>query len=104
MKREHFDRLATLIRQGEGTISLFMRYEDQKGRETRRVVTPICLGETSRGRLAMLAWCHKRDRMRTFFIENIRNVDPCEYRPVMPDRIVRAMTATKVMQRFRPLP
>ncbi len=102
--QEHLDRLATLIGQGEGTISLLIRYEDQKGEETTRVVNPIILGHTSRDRLAMIAWCHERDHLRTFFIESILNVDPCEYRPVEVGRIVRAVLANKTWQRFRPLP
>lgn len=80
MNREQ--RLTVAIAEAFDKQSLHIRYETKRGK-TKRVITPLCF-QTSRknDKLLVLAYCWKREMLRSFFIHRIAGVDPVELRPV----------------------
>ena len=95
------ERLASAITQHIETHSLVIRYRAETGSITERVVTPLSLMKPiKRSRFAeyennrpwtLLAWCHKKEALRCFFLTRVLCVDPVERRHVTITQIVNAV-------------
>lgn len=98
--REEMARVRTTI----GKENLFIVYEARKSIietvTTSREIMPICVGRTSIGNPAIMAWCFLRDAPRYFLFSCIRSIDPCAYRSVPSAEVVRRIASERRLVNF----
>jgi predicted DNA-binding transcriptional regulator YafY len=83
------DELRTAIR---GQVRLDIRYDDERGRRTNRIVWPIQLGFMDRARV-LSAWCELRQDFRTFRTDRILAMTPLDRYPGRRADLARLLRA-----------
>ena len=83
------DALRSAIRD---RIRLDIRYRDEQGRGTERIVWPIQLGFMDQARV-LCAWCELRQDFRTFRTDRIVAMMPLDRYPAQRADLVRRLRA-----------
>ncbi len=93
------------VRESIGKENLVIVYVTKEGWPleetiTTREILPICVGRTTRGNPAIVAWCFLRDAPRYFLFKSIRSIDPCAYRSVPSAEVIKKVAREKRLVNF----
>ncbi len=81
-----YETIARLIHEQIGKKALALRYVNQKGEESRRVVIPQAVTRSIDGFWGFIGYCTLRNETRWFRVERIKNMDPVPM-PEMPEPV-----------------
>jgi predicted DNA-binding transcriptional regulator YafY len=83
-------KLVKQIEQDLDKVSLRIRYRDKKECVTERTITPIVPMMNRDGELLIMAWCHLRQQLRTFYLQHIVSVDPIARKKLDLAKVIRS--------------
>ena len=102
--KQHDHPLRAQLETSLGKSSWFIHYADRKNQQGMRAITPIIVlanWEHATPNGAIIAWCHTRDALRTFFIDSILQAEPIPRRDLDVTRVALAVLSLPHVTRDR---